>query len=130
MRGRGYGFDEMPPSVVQDEKRLIMRLISGSCLPKATRLVTSRPSALKSYFPQGFRHVEVCGFTDECKVRFAEIAFKSEPKVLAHFKDFIFSNPVINSLMYIPVKRKKESLESVESLVSSYFQAYKLESLP
>ena len=97
------GFDEMPPSVIHDEKRLIMRLISGSCLPKATRLVTSRPSALKSYFPQGFRHVEVCGFTDECKVRFAEIAFKSEPKVLAHFKDFIFSNPVINSLMYIPV---------------------------
>ena len=97
------GFDEMPPSVVHDENRLIMRLISGSCLPKATRLVTSRPSALKSYFPQGFRHVEVCGFTDECKVRFAEIAFKSEPEVLAHFKDFIFSNPVINSLMYIPV---------------------------
>ena len=96
------GFDEMP-SVVYDENRLIIQLISGSCLPKATRLVTSRPSALKSYFPQGFRHVEVCGFTDECKVRFAEIAFKSEPKVLAHFKDFIFSNPVINSLMYIPV---------------------------
>ena len=96
------GFDEMP-SMVHDENRLIMELISGSCLPKATRLVTSRPSALKSYFPQGFRHVEVCGFTDECKVRFAEIAFKSEPKVLAHFKDFIFSNPVINSLMYIPV---------------------------
>ena len=97
------GFDEMPPSVVHDENRLIMRLISGSCLPKATRLVTSRPSALKSYFPQGFRHVEVLGFTDKCKVRFAEIAFKSEPKVFAHFKDFIFSNPVLNSLMYIPV---------------------------
>ena len=96
------GFDEMP-SVVHDEKRLIMRLISGSCLPKATRLITSRPSALKSYFPQGFRHVEVLGFTDECKVRYAEVAFKSEPEVLSHFKDFIFSNPVINSLMYIPV---------------------------
>ena len=96
------GFDEMP-SVIRKENSLIMRLISGSCLPKATRLVTSRPSGLKSYFPQGFRHVEVLGFTDECKVRYAEIAFKSEPKVLAHFKDFIFSNPVINSLMYIPV---------------------------
>ena len=96
------GFDEMP-SVICKENSLIMRLISGSCLPKATRLVTSRPSAFKNYFPQSFRHVEVLGFTDECKVRFAEIAFKSEPKVLVHFKDFIFSNPVINSLMYIPV---------------------------
>ena len=45
----------------------------------------------------------MCGFTDECKVRFAETAFKSELEVLAHFKDFIFSNPVIKSLMYIPV---------------------------
>ena len=96
------GFDEMP-SVIHNENRLIMQLISGSCLPKAARLVTSRPSALKSFFPWGFRHVEVCGFTDECKVRFAERAFQSEPKVLAHFKDFIFSNPVINSLMYIPI---------------------------
>ena len=96
------GFDEMPSDVC-DEKSLIMRLINGSCLPKATCLVTSRPSVSHYFFPQDFRHVEVLGFIDECKVKFAETAFKSEPKVLSHFKDFIFSNPVINSLMYIPV---------------------------
>ena len=96
------GFDEMP-SVVYDEKRLIMRLIRGSCLPKATLLVTSRPSALKNYFPQGFRHVEVCGFTDECRKKFIETAFKSEPDILTQFNKFMLSNPIITSLMYIPV---------------------------
>lgn len=39
------GFDELPSSVVYDKSRLIMSLISGKCLPNATRLITSRPSA-------------------------------------------------------------------------------------
>ena len=99
------GFDEMPTSIVKDDHSMIMRLISGKCLPKATRLVSSRPSALhhKSIFPDDHRHVEILGFTDERKVEFAESAFQREPDVLVHFKTFIFSNPIIKSLMYIPV---------------------------
>ena len=99
------GFDEMPVSVVKNENSLVMKLIRGSCLPKATLLVTSRPSALhqKNCFPSVYRHVEIVGFTDECKVKYAEIAFQSEPEVLIHFKSFIISNPIINSLLYIPV---------------------------
>ena len=99
------GFDEMPSSLVNDESSLIMELLSITCLPKAMRLVTSRPSALhhKTIFPEDHRHIEILGFTDECKVQFAEVAFKSEPDVFDHFKDFIFSNPIIKSLMYIPV---------------------------
>ena len=101
------GFDEMPTSVFQDKDSLLMALISGNSLPRATRLVTSRPSALhhkEQCFPQEYRHIEILGFiTDESKVRYAELAFKSEPEVLASFKSFIFSNPIIKSLMYIPV---------------------------
>ena len=101
------GFDEMPTSVVQDKDSLLMALISGTSLPRATRLVTSRPSALhhkEKCFPPEYRHIEILGFTsDESKVRYAELAFKSEPKVLASFKKFVFSNPIIKSLMYIPV---------------------------
>ncbi len=98
------GFDEMPTSLVKASSSLIMNLLSGSCLPKATRLVTSRPSALhhKIVFPKDHRHVEILGFTDEHKVEFADIAFKSKPDVSEHFKTFVFSNPIINS-MYIPV---------------------------
>ena len=96
------GFDEMP-SVICKENSLIMRLIRGSCLPKATRLVTSRLSVPHRFFPQGFRHVEVLGFSHKCKKRFVKTAFKSEPHILTHFKKFMLSNPINNSLMYIPV---------------------------
>ena len=100
------GFVEMPAAVVRKNDSFIMKLISGTCLPKATRLVTSRPSALhliKECFPQEYRHVEIAGFTDECKIQFANIAFKSKPDLLHHFKKFLFTNPIINSLMYIPI---------------------------
>ena len=101
------GFDEMPISIVQDKDNLLMELISGTSLPRATRLVTSRPSALhhkEQCFPRKFRHIEILGFTsDESKMRYAKLAFESEPKVLAGFESFIFSNPIIKSLMYIPV---------------------------
>ena len=101
------GFDEMPTSIVQDKDSLLMELISGTSLPRATRLVTSRPSALhhkEECFPQEYRHIEILGFTsDESKVKYAELAFRSEPEVLAGFKNFVFSNPIIKSLMYIPV---------------------------
>ena len=101
------GFDEMPTSVFQVKDSLLMALISGTSLPRATRLVTSRPSAFhhkEKCFPHEYRHIEILGFTsDESKVRYAELAFKSEPKVLASFKKFVFSNPIIKSLMYIPV---------------------------
>ncbi len=67
-------------------------LIDGTCLPRATRLVSSRPSSLhhKKCFPQEYRHIEILGFTDdESKVKFAESAFQSEPDVLDHFKKLI-----------------------------------------
>ena len=100
------GFDEMPTSVLQESRRLIMEIISGTCLPAATRLVTSRPSALHrkiKCFPGVDRHFEILGFTDESKIIYAESVFRMEPEVLRHFKNFVFSNPIINSLMYVPV---------------------------
>ena len=94
------GFDEMP-SVIHNENRLIMQLISGSCLPKATCLVTSQPSVFKSDFPQGFKHIKVLGFTDEYRRKYIEKAFGSKHNT--HFKQFMLSNPIINSLMCIPI---------------------------
>ncbi len=86
------GFDEMPPEVASDQDRLIMKLIDGTCLPRATCLVSSRPSSLhhKKCFPREYRHIKILGFTDdESKVKYAESAFQSEPDVLDHFKKFI-----------------------------------------
>ena len=129
------GFDEMPASIVSDEDRLIMEIIRGEYLPKATCLVTSRPSALHSkdkYFPPGHRHVEILGFTDKRKVEFAESAFKSESAVAEHFKTFILSNPVINSLMYIPVncailaRVYKDMRRDVKLMPKTMTQLYKV----
>ena len=100
------GLDEMPISLVEDERKLIVELIRGICLPAATRLVTSRPSALyrkEDFFAHGYRHIEILGFTEKQISKYAEVAFKSEPEILTHFKNFIFSNPVISSLMQIPI---------------------------
>ena len=107
------GFDELPSSIVHNKKSLIMAIVSGKrgrpglsrvpFLPKATRLVTSRPSAVHECFPKEQRHVEILGFTDDCKEQYAESAFKSKPELLEHFKKFMRSNPVINALMHIPL---------------------------
>ena len=100
------GFDEMPAKLIRDKESLIMRVISGACLPKATRLVTSRPSAIQyreHVFPQEYRHIKTCGFTDNSIEQFSEKAFARSSEVLQHFKKFILSNPIIKSMMYIPV---------------------------
>lgn len=96
------GFDELPGSVVSSQNSMIMRLINGVCILGARRLITSRPSALH-HFLQQKRHVEILGFTDEYKKQYAEKVFMLEPDLITHFKSFIFSNPVITSLMYIPI---------------------------
>ena len=99
------GLDEIPNSIAHDKHSLIMELISCRCIPKATRLITSRPSALhlKSKFPKKYRHIEILGWTDESKVTFAEMALKSDPDIFSLLKAHIFSNPVIDSFMYIPL---------------------------
>ena len=97
------GFDEMPDKLIRDEGCFIMKVIKGSCLPKATILVTSRPSAIQYNFPQKFRHIKTLGFTDESIEQFAEKVFAGNSEVLENFKTFILSNPIIKSMVHIPL---------------------------
>ena len=74
---------------------------------KATRLVTSRPSALHDkdrYFPHRCTHVEILGFTKERILQYAKAALESDP-AFEHFKEFLNSSSrnAIYSLMYSPV---------------------------
>ena len=48
------GFDEFPASLLDEDNCLVQQIINGSCLPKATVVVTSRPSAKAS-----LQHVSV-----------------------------------------------------------------------
>ena len=99
------GFDEIPLSAARDRESLIIRLCNGKCLPKATRLITGRPSAryIWNLFPCRPRGIKIVGFADEAKMQFTEIVAKQEPKVFSNFKSFFLSNPAINSLMSVPV---------------------------
>ena len=102
------GFDELPSSLVRDMNSFIMKVIRGQCgLFKATRLVTSRPSALHDkdrYFPRKHTHVEILGFTKERILQYAKSALESDP-TFEHFKEFLNSSSrnAIYSLMYSPV---------------------------
>ena len=100
------GLDEFPSTLLKADNCLIRQLITGSCLPKATVVVTSRPSAKISFKlcqPQVSKHIEIVGFTEEDRVKYAESVFTSQPDMLVHFLKYIFSNPTIKTMMYIPL---------------------------
>ena len=100
------GLDEFPSTLLKEDTCLVRQLISGSCLPKATVAVTSRPSARISFQlcqPQVSKHIEIVGFTEEDRVKYAESVFSSQPEMLVHFLKYIFSNPTVRTMMYIPL---------------------------
>ena len=98
------GFDELPHEQRQ-ENSVYIDLLKGRLLPKATVIVTSRPSVsagLWSLCQHNIdRHLEVIGFTKEDIKQFAESVFSGD--ILAGFLSYITSNPHIYSMMYIPL---------------------------
>ena len=75
------GLDEFPSTILKEDNSLIWQLISGSCLPKATVVVTSRPPtrmSFKSCQTQESKYIELVGFTEEDGVKYAESIFSSQ----------------------------------------------------
>ena len=100
------GLDEFPSSLLQDDNCLIKQIIAGVCLPKATVVVTSRPSAKMSFMmcqPRVSKHIEIIGFTEESRVKYAQSAFSSQPDMLAHFLKHTCSIPIIDAMMHVPL---------------------------
>ena len=99
------GFDEFPAAL--RKRSFLTDLIKGSCLPSSTVLVTSRPSAsadLLRSCPVD-KHIEVLGFTQKEVTAYASKAFPLEGKsqLQTDFKKYVYLNPAIRSLMYIPL---------------------------
>ncbi len=96
------GFDEVPASV--RKSFFLAQVINGECLPKATVLVTSRPSARADLLllHKPHKHVEVLGFTHELIEQYASGVFGCDA-VLADFLNYITINPGVKSMMYIPL---------------------------
>ena len=99
------GFDEFPSTL--REKSLVMDIISGSkYLPKATVLVTSRPSAsaqLQALLQAGIgKHIEVVGFTEKEILEFAHHVF-GDTKLFTAFSTYLTAHPVVKGMMYNPL---------------------------
>ena len=97
------GFDEFPFEL--RENSLVMDIISGSkYLPKATVLVTSRPSAsaqLQELLQTGIgRHIEVVGFSEK---EILEFACSILADFFTNFRQYLTTNPVVKGMMYNPL---------------------------
>ena len=98
------GFDEFPAKF-QKAECLIMRVIRGSSLPKATVLVTSRPSATRDLLTgcKSYKHIEVVGFSKDDIMKKAESVFKPGSELLDSFETYLSVNPIVKGLMYNPL---------------------------
>ena len=80
------GFDEFPSNLRKSP--LVGAIIKGSVLPKATILVTSRPSArvtLQS-MRSNDKHIEVVGFSSLQIMEYAKHYFRERSDILSSFK--------------------------------------------
>ena len=99
------GFDEFPAELRR--KSLVAEVIRGSYLPKATVLVTSRPSATAELLSvcqaRVSKHIEVVGFSGKEIQEYAESIFGCGSQLLASFQTYLSVNPVVRGMMYNPL---------------------------
>ena len=83
----------------------LLQVVQGRMLPKATVLLTSRPTAnlLSVCRTLNHRHIEVLGFTQKQFEEYAKSVFVSDPSLLEDFLKYVSLTPGINGMMYIPL---------------------------
>ena len=98
------GFDEAAPSL-QKEDSLLLNIICGRLLPKATILVTSRPSATavihRTCASRISQHIEVLGFTKEDINSYIQAAMPQSAH--SSFEQYLSLHPHIKAMMYNPL---------------------------
>lgn len=99
------GFDELPCDQRQ-QGSLFLDIINGFYLPRATVIITSRPSVTAELMtrckPQITDHVEILGFT-EGDIREYAFSVLQHPELVEKFYECVASNPLIYSMMYVPL---------------------------
>ena len=103
------GFDELPAQKQDmNSESIYHQLCLKRVLPLSTVIVTSRHSStteLVQYLGSHSKskHVEIVGFNKEQIHRYATLAFKNDKVKLSKFTAYYSQNPVILSLMYVPL---------------------------
>ena len=99
------GFDEAPASK-QTMDSIFVRLFAGQELPKATVILTTRPSASAGLrqFCKGkhSRRIEIVGFGKKEIDEYIHCAFSDEQS-RSDFKEYLSLYPHIHSMMYVPL---------------------------
>ena len=99
------GFDEAPASK-RTMDSIFVRLFLGAELPKATVILTTRPSAsveLRQLCKgQHSRRIEIVGFGKNEIDEYIQCAFSDE-QLQSDFKEYLFLYPHIHSMMYVPL---------------------------
>ena len=94
------GFDELPPAK-RSQNSLFLDILEHRCLPLATKIVTSRPSAtgvLKQLeYGDRTQHIEILGFRKVDIEKYITVEMKDQ------FRKYLSSYPHIFSMMYIPL---------------------------
>ena len=101
------GFDEFPCHLRESLNSTIMKVIAGKLLPKATVIVTSRPSAtadLQSVFQTSIsKHIEIVGFSGTEIQSYVESIFGNNSTILSSFNSYLSANPAMKGMMYNPL---------------------------
>ena len=99
------GFDEAPASK-RTMDSIFVRLFKGQELPKATVILTTRPSAsaeLRQFCNSvNSRRIEIVGFGKKEIDEYIQCAFSGEQSQ-SDFKDYLSLYPHIHSMMYVPL---------------------------
>ena len=99
------GFDEAPPSK-RTMDSIFVRLFTGQELPKATVVLTTRPTAsakLRHYCKgKNSRRIEVVGFRKKEIDEYIQCAFSDE-QLQPDFNEYLSLYPHIHSMMYVPL---------------------------
>ena len=97
------GLDELPAELLGSS--VYMQLLQGSYLPKATILLTTRPSVTSCVEQvcdsRLSKNIEVLGFLSNDIDTYARKFFNDEEA--EHFLQYVYSHPHIKSMMYIPL---------------------------
>ena len=99
------GFDELPRKL-QTEDSIFLDILCRHKLPKATVLITSRPSATKflhSIFKGKIdQHIEILGFTTADVQSYVQSVIEDQ-QLHAKFTQYLKCYPHIRGLMYVPL---------------------------
>ena len=99
------GFDEAPASK-RTMDSVFVRLFTGQELPKATVILTTRPSASGELRERckgnHSRRIEIVGFGKKEIDEYIQCAFSDEPSQ-SDFNEYLTHYPHIHSMMYVPL---------------------------